>query len=345
MSRFLEIGSEFPIANIEQSDGITFPFPAKDHLLTFSGRTAIETILSSIKVRKALLPSYCCESILVPFKQAGIEISFFDVTYQDGLHIDLKVDEDVDLLFWCNYFGFHHAVPDLREFKSRGGVVIEDVTHSFFSKQVPIGDYIVASLRKWEPLLCGGYCGSLDKTLNHLSIKRPPNTYLFCKRAAMELKKDYLESGKASLKSKYLQLFKESNQWVGNNYSGLQIDEYSEAYLNSVNIKQHIKRRRDNAKRLYYGLNDVPYIHFLFQESYMDCPLFVPIVVQREFRDIVQNGLIKRGIYCPVHWPHPDASCESNLYDIELSLVCDHRYDAVDMDIIVSAVREIVDGF
>ena len=71
----------------------------------------------------------------------------------------------------------------------------------------------------------------------------------------------------------------------------------------------------------------------------MDCPLFVPIVVSKN-RNKVRQKLIEHKIYCPVHWPHPNVACESNLYDLELSLVCDQRYTERDMERIIAVLSD-----
>ena len=36
----------------------------------------------------------------------------------------------------------------------------------------------------------------------------------------------------------------------------------------------------------------------------------------------------------------PNSDCESNLYDIEISLVCDQRYSEADMMRIVKTIKE-----
>ena len=71
----------------------------------------------------------------------------------------------------------------------------------------------------------------------------------------------------------------------------------------------------------------------------MDCPLFVPIVIAKEKRNAIRKKLIDNQIYCPVHWPHPNAECQSNLYEMELSLVCDQRYNGDDMKRIVEVLN------
>ena len=92
--------------------------------------------------------------------------------------------------------------------------------------------------------------------------------------------------------------------------------------------------RRSNAHVLYKGLDGL--IQFLFSEEDMDCPLFVPVLL--EHRDQIRQVMIDNKIYCPVHWPKPDG-CNSNLYDMELSLICDQRYGEEDMMRIVKVLK------
>ena len=76
-----------------------------------------------------------------------------------------------------------------------------------------------------------------------------------------------------------------------------------------------------------------------------DCPMFVPILVPEGKRNELRRYLIQRDIYCPVHWPvspyHKlQKGPETDLYDNELSLVCDQRYTERDMLRMVEAIHE-----
>ena len=297
--------------------------------LVFSGRTAIETVLNNEPwIGKALLPSYCCDSMIEPFRKAGIEVGFYSVYYDGQLKHDLKYD-DVDCILWCNYFGFRFEMPDLRDFINKGGIVIEDITHSLYSenKYNVQSHYLVASLRKWEALICGGYCGAKGNRMINVPQAHPNEWFVKKKWTAMTLKQRYLEGDNGVSKEEYLSIFSDTNKWLANNYSGLAIDEKSKEKLIHIDYAGHRKQRIENATYLYNGLNDHPDIEFLFNVSEMDCPLFVPVIIRSDKRDKIRQVLIENSIYCPVHWPRPFANCESNLYEKELSLICDHRYN------------------
>lgn len=318
-----EIGSEFQYIRPDNGRGLAYPRPGS---LVFSGRTAIEAVLMKLpEARTALLPSYCCDSMIVPFRAAGIDVDFYKVEWDSGLKIE--IDGKADILVWCNYFGFHYPMLDF------DGVIIEDITHSFLSNFTfhPQSDYLVASLRKWNPILCGGYCSIEAEGVE------PPEKFVENKKMAMELKTEYLEDLDKGKKSKFLQIFSDSNHWLAENYSGFLIDSWSRDFLKNIDIEKQRRIRRENAKILYEGLRNR--VRFMFPESDMDCPLFVPILIPN--RDEVRAYLIKNEIYCPVHWPKPEG-CDSNIYSQELSLICDQRYGSEDMERIVSTIKEVL---
>ena len=318
-----EIGSEFHRVAPDLGHGLGFPRPGS---LVFSGRTAIEAVLRKLPdAHTALLPSYCCNSMIVPFRAAGIDVSFYKVEWDDRLKIGM--DGNADILLWCNYFGYKN------EMTSFDGVIIEDITHSILSDKAshPQSDYLVASLRKWEPIICGGYCSF------YVDGEEPPDKFVNLKTAAMELKTEYLEEPQTEKKERFLQMFGESNHWLAEHYSGLLIDSYSQHYLQHVEMEKQKTIRRQNARVLYEGLNRKA--QFMFPIEEMDCPLFVPILLQN--RDKVRIHLIKNEIYCPVHWPKPEG-CESKIYNQELSLICDQRYGIEDMERIVSVLSEVI---
>lgn len=318
-----EIGSEFHRMPFENGHGLTFPRPGS---LVFSGRTAIEAVLLRLPdVHTALLPSYCCDSMIVPFRDAGIDVKFYQIDWDNGLKVEINGLADISL--WCNYFGFKKEMPEL------SSVVVEDITHSILSttSSHSRSDYLVASLRKWEPINCGGYCSvKMDR-------EAPPDEFVRLKSAAMELKKDYLEDMDPEKKPQFLSMLGESNHWLAEHYSGLSIDSFSRDFLMRIDVEHQRRIRRENARVLYEGLSGK--VQFMFPIEDMDCPLFVPVLLPN--RDEVRAHLTKNEIYCPVHWPKPNG-CDSNIYDLELSLICDQRYGIEDMERIVSVILELL---
>ena len=117
------------------------------------------------------------------------------------------------------------------------------------------------------------------------------------------------------------------------------IDTKSYSIIKHVDQEKHISQRKKNASILYEGLKNNPDMTMIFDISDMECPLFVPVFVLNGKRDFFRKKLIENDIYCPVHWPKPLESCKSNLYEAELSLVCDQRYDEEDMRRIIDVLN------
>ena len=344
----MEIGSEFewnPSFNQEKTLLSKVFDYLSDVIFTFSGRTAIETVIrNEHRVKKVLFPSYCCKSMMEPFLNNGIAIEFYSVNYGEGLEIDIDISDDVDAVLWCNYFGYNSAMPDFKKFRDRGGIVIEDITHSLlstvsFHAQV---DYVVASLRKWGPFVSGGVCKSFKGPLNVVPGLAVDNSFVSDKSQAMQAKHGYLTGSYNGDKSAFLDLFRITNEWLASNYSNRKIDEISFDLLGKMDFEDIRKRRISNATILHEGLSSVPEINFMFSEDQIDCPLFVPIIVDSGKREAFRAFLIENQVYCPVHWPKAFDIMESNIYDRELSLICDQRYSEVDMLRIVNLIKKFM---
>ena len=340
----MEIGSEFSYYNTSSTnEKKVYRFKDKKYMFTFSGRTSIETVLKNEpQIKKALLPSYCCDSMISPFRKAGIKVDFYDVLYEYEFNVNVNIEDDIDAILWCNYFGYNVNMPDMSAFIYRGGVVIEDITHSLLSNSVyhKQSSYLIGSVRKWGPVLSGGICVSLNRCLNETPQGYPGRGYIDDKKRAMIQKQKYLSGDKDVCKEEFLEMFSESNKWLANNYSDLKIDEESMEILHNMDWDEIRKKRFDNAIALYNGINTCKNIKPLFIVESMSCPLFVPIIVNKEYRQSLRQCLTKNEIYCPIHWPKPNDKCESNLYDIELSLICDQRYNENDMQRMIDVIKK-----
>ena len=88
MSEFLktrqEIGSEFWDIPLSTSENSVF---GDDTAWFLSGRSALEAIIADIKkqrnVRRAWLPSWCCDSMILPFVKNEINVQFYPTIIWD----------------------------------------------------------------------------------------------------------------------------------------------------------------------------------------------------------------------------------------------------------------------
>lgn len=331
-----EIGSEFwdiPRAEQEnnQFSGATQWFQ--------SGRSALGYIISVMKKKQRFgsvaMPSWCCESMIRPFAERGIEVKFYPVCLDES-HRLVRNTEAVthcDALFAMDYFGYAAGADSI----SYGGTVIRDVTHSVFSRVSSDADYTFGSLRKWAGFWTGGFVLS-NAAWQAADVPAAEPMYCRLREQAMRGKALYI-SGKSDSKD-YLQTFSEAEQRLDRGDICLAADRDVDAarHLDIGLIKE---RRRKNAKRLLEALSDMALFPEMGED---DCPLFVPIIVPNGKRDELRRYLIENSIYCPAHWPlseyHKLDEKVQTLYKDELSLVCDQRYTEEDMVRIIETIKQ-----
>ena len=336
-----EIGSEFWDAS--PCAGETKYFLA--------GRTALDFIIRDIlagdKAERALLPSYCCETMIEPFIRNGIRVRFYDVYYHEeyGLKIELPEPEEKEIFYAMRYFGFDMRKGlEQEDIARKWKMKIEDRTHSWNAPPLFEDGYDYVSYRKWAGL---AGIASAAKKKEHFIIPQKNTVnkqYGRLRKAAFKAKKEFIESGQGK-KETYLQMFRQAEEVLNKDYVGYMPD--SETFQDFFNMDvQKIKRkRRENAAVLMDGLRKagkLPPVYENLQNT--DVPLFVPVLVPAD-RDALRAYLIENQIYCPVHWPlsplHKKLSERAKrIYYQELSLPCDQRYEKDDMEKILCLIEK-----
>ena len=327
-----EIGSDFWETPTSKNDILNWPETTAWYI---SGRAALLAIINDIKkTRKnaiAALPSWCCDSIIRPFLDSGIKVVFYSVYIEKGVFCqNFDNIQNADILLLMDYFGFNRL-----ENINFNGIKICDATHSVFSGRQQDADYYFGSLRKWCGFYTGGFAYSKNGHLKHGLIDE--ENYINLRKKAMQKKEDYI-NGKTDSKD-YLELFSKAEELLeSQNIFGASLEDVERAKHLDIGFIR--KRRRENANFLIKELEDLS----LFKElNDNDCPLFVPIVVEKDQRDKLKKYLIQKDIYCPVHWPqtnlHKLNEKTKKLYETELSVVCDQRYFLPDMERIAIQIK------
>ena len=326
-----EIGSEFWYIPICEDNNFLFP---PDTVWYLSGRSAQEQIIADIKakhnVKRAWLPSWCCESMIIPFISSGIEVEFYPVYIQNGqLMRDLSCAADCDILFLMDYFGYTFG----DSYCDYPGIVIRDVTHSIFSKSYTDADYYFGSLRKWAGFWTGGYAWGFNGTSLQADHK-----YVSLRRTAMENKSQYIKGITSS--KEYLLEFSKAEEHL-EHCAPAGADARDIQMAGKIDIDFLVEQRRKNAFKLLSELSDIA----IFPEiNDFECPMFVPVIVPNGKRDQLRQHLIKQEIYCPVHWMltqyHKPDKKMMDIYNNELSIVCDQRYDESHMERIIKAIHQ-----
>ncbi len=331
-----EIGSEFWDVPITQKQNNLFP---KHTGWFLSGRSALQSIIRELPQNGSVsMPSWCCDSMVKPFIDAGMKVQFYPVYWQGEFIQD--VDFECDVLFLMDYFGYTTTISDLSFYK---GIIIRDVTQSIFSTTYSDADYYFGSLRKWCGVWTGGYAWSKDGHVLSIGVIEDQG-FTVLREKAMQQKKAYITGhtdgcGKGIADKEYLKTFEDAEEILEyvNIVPAAERDIWMAQRLDIEFIKS---RRRANSKVLRSALPDL----LVFQEmAKADCPMFVPILVPDGQRDELRRYLIKNDVYCPVHWPlsefHILSDKDKLLYANELSLVCDQRYIEEDMCRIVELIN------
>ncbi len=330
-ARIKEIGSEFwDVPTSEKCNSEFF----SDTVWFLSGRSALGCIIADIKskteAKTVALPAWCCDSMILPFVKAGIEVKFYSVYVENGkLEKDMSDVSDCDILFLMDYFGYTGNETQL----DFSGTVIRDLTHSVFSKTYDDADYYFGSLRKWAGFLTGGFALGVKTEEIPTDAK-----YVDMRLLAMKEKQEYINGIRGD--KDFLRMFAEAEEYLDVcSLAGADMRDIE--MVRKLDVEGISSQRRKNAKTLLSELSDMA----IFPEPKRDdVPMFVPILVPDGKRDALRRHLIEREIYCPVHWPltkhHSPDKKTLEIYENELSLVCDQRYDENDMERIIKAIRE-----
>ena len=324
--------------------------PLRDARFFLSGRFALAAILREPRFalpsfRVAALPSWCCDSMIAPFVESGFEIKFYSARLEDGRFVmDMSEADDCDVALEMSYFGY--AVAPSRDFRRRPRALIRDVTHSLFSDPYALSlddaDYAFGSLRKWSGFATGGFALGISSSFEDSATDEE---YVATRRRAAQMKARYI-AGETDDKS-FLSTFADAEARLDPPFATARggADPECRSLALRFDVDRVKSRRRANASVLLRALSH----RALFPLGENDCPLFVPIVLPRGERDALKRFLIERRIYCPTHWPLDDlhgslpTSCRA-IYESELSVVCDQRYDEEDMERIASAITEFEKG-
>ena len=343
---FAELGSEFWSVPM----GDTAALLDANIQFVLSGRTALELVARDLiaerKIRSVCLPAYCCDSMLFPFRNMGLELRFYDVVPSAvGVQRLLSDNHGCDVVLLLDYFGFSQAESTAlaeRE-HNRGTAVILDRVQSMYSESETIKfvDYSITSWRKWF-FSCAA---AAAKHSGAWSVKpsKPANArYLSLRKEAAEKKASYLAHGVGE-KQAFLDGFAQAEELLDTDFSDYAADSDSVDALRHLDIPFLKQRRRENADVVYEALSELDnqQIRPLFsQMGVNDTPLFVPVLVDPAIRAYLSRFLNQNQVYCPVHWLDAQTGGGAALYAAELSLLCDQRYTTVDIQREMNLIKE-----
>jgi len=357
MGIFKEIGSNFWLMpeelEVQEIADFNFQFvgPEEYALFSSSGRGAISFLLTQINKKKvrALLPLYTCESVIMPFIKRGYAVQFYDINKdlsinEESFHDGIKKFKPT-VVFLHAYFGFDTIGKIRTEYENlrdQDIIVIEDITHSMFSKfEKPGADYYLASIRKWLALPDGGVAISIGKKLKSNTFKTHDELVNVNVRA-IRMKYEYTKNLDSQLKTEYRKLFYSMEDLLNNDYNFYSMSALSKTIISKTNFHDLGAARRSNFSYLLDKLETNCLVTPIFNQlPDKVVPLYFPVYVNGD-RAKLRAFLAEDEIYAPVHWEIPTecgqqlTETTKNIYESILSLPCDQRYSNEDMERIIN---------
>lgn len=348
----MEIGSEFHLEKyIEKEMNCNSIWNYKQMIYTTSGRGALALLLEQLnpKIKTVLLPNYLCNSIIQVFVTYGYKCKFYLVNADLTPEINSIHTDKVGVFFHMGYFGRKtngSLYNLLKDIKSKSIIIVEDITHTLFStySRCVYNDYYIGSIRKWMGIPSGGFLASNNCEVK--AILQKDETFSRIRKEALSLKSLYLSNKEEEVKVKFRELLATTEKMLEEFPYPYEIDNASLIRIQSIDSVSIIEKRRHNFLTLHELLQGietiVPVYPYLAQD---ECPLFYPIYIKN--RDLIQYLLVKKKIYCPIHWPIPtevkyNMPMETKeIYDTILSIPCDQRYNKNHMNRVVDLLKQL----
>lgn len=305
-----------------------------------TGRGALAGILKDIEEterrKRVLVPDYLCPSIINTIRNCGWEYEFYHV---EDINCHISFDKTIiktNVVLLINYFGicnFDEEIEKIRE-QIEDAIIILDQVQAFYDfGKVKGVNYEFVSYRKWFPCPDGAkiiknnevYFNRCELSPNEFaSYKIAGNTLKSCKPYIDdELILDLLEKGENKLDENYMAC----------------CSDFSRERIPLFDYKHIAETRRKNARMLHEALEELGIVHGYNEKG---VPLFIPILVKN--RDEVRKRMFSSSIFTPVHWPiiSSEISGINVLYEEELSLICDQRYDEKDMERQIEVLKKLI---
>lgn len=316
------IGGEFEIGRIP-SGGAVLPGAYA------SGRAALYQILRSLGAPATLwLPSWICSSVVEAAVKAGWKVAHYSLTETMEACLESVEARKGDAILVVNYFGMVDCGPQIRALREAlpGITLIEDDVQAYYAfasgSEAP---YSFTSLRKCFAVPDGG----LARSSAPLPEAGCENTF-----AALKVEGAQLKAGRTPQTDDkvYLALLEEGERRIDLEYDAA-MSASGAALWQAVDKEEVARRRLANASLLQEGLRAMG-VKPILEPTQGQVPLFLPILSEK--RDQLRRHLFAHEVYSPVHWPGTD------LGGRELSLICDQRYGAEDMELILTLTDDIL---
>lgn len=288
------------------SGNINVDCSKKNFSFVLSGRTAIDAAIKDIlkkrKVEKVLLPSYICESMIIPFIINKIPIEFYRVDYYPSWNqfvIDYRklLQTRNSIVLLCDYF-VPNSIHKYIEYIDGSNVIIHDVTHTLFSDKLSVeqDDYTICSLRKWFDIPDGGLIISSGIDLKS---EKENIEYISNKLKSKELKRVFQDNPTEENRKQYKKFYNLADHILDEDFGGYGMSSISMDKLNGLDLSRYFKERKELLMQIREFLlkRDVKIV---FNGSSL---FTIPIIVEGDRNKLLER-LRENGVRCTVFWEY-----------------------------------------
>jgi len=346
------VGGEFglsPTDFLKPATNALNPPRKKNYLYLDTGRSAIYVALLSILrqggKKKAWLPRYCCQSVLLPFADLGFKLHFYSLGSDLNAPAGLPAELEGETFLFIHYFGKNNR-PVLRYLermkKHCEFFVIEDCVQALLNADLGTHDFVVYSYRKFFPQPDGALLAS-DFPLSGDDLT-PANEAFVSRRLIGQLIRCQDDA------ELFLDLLAQAEEIIDTSLCPREMSFISHYLLARTDAAEIAEKRRNNFFYLTESIKQLALEQDLMRPlfdslEHGEVPLGLPVVVNPAYRDKLRNFLTSKKIYCPVHWPLPiEASAlwpnELKLSRSLLTLPLDQRLDCSALDYLVDKISE-----
>ncbi len=372
-THYMPIGGEFAIDN-EWYEKVCFAEPCGYYMYS-CGRSALYAILKDIfdidtyrtpkheipdkatditgrtdndMKNKVLMPDYLCYSIVETVRAVGIAYEYYhvDIGMQPvfGDILSQYKNTKADAILLINYFGLidnAETISEIRKTMPDIKIIVDCVQDYYGYLSIDDFDYAFTGLRKWFAVPDGASIKKRGSALKSSQEYNEDNGFSSYKLAG-NLLKNYKDSISDEV---FLELLEKGENQLNKDYLN-KASVFSTKAVNEIDHDTIKKERTENGAYLHERLEKRGIRH-IYSES--GVPMFIPMLCKDRFtRDSLKQYLHSVGVYAPVHWPLPqketklinEIQTHNELYDTELSLICDQRYSTDDMEYIITCIDD-----
>lgn len=295
-----------------------------DHLCRLvNGRSALYCYLKKKKPHNALLPFYCCDSLLEPFVKLKIKIKYYNI---DEFFMPENINSDSFMLI-INYFGIlEKNILDYISINQKKDIIIDN-TQGFYSNFENVAYF--NSARKFFGVPEGSYLHSPDCEIPKM-LKRSNNpSWQFLH-----------ERNKGNIQKGFL-LYKKSE--AKQPCAPINMSERTRSVLAKIDHRQVIFRRFRNFRLLHEHLGGYNQLKIKLESKC--APMCYPFLPPRP---IMFSKLYEKNIFFPQFWPEvitrktTSFNLEKKLALNMMPLPVDQRYDEYEMNKIIKEIKNLL---